>query len=551
MKYEELAEVYEKLETEPGKLEKTRILAEFFGRTEADILPSVVLLASGKVFPSYSDKELGIASKMMIKAIGMASGLSEDHINNKFRELGDLGLVAEGCVESKKQTTLFKEELTVERVHEALAELAEITGSGSQDRKLGLITDLLTSAKPKEARYVVRTILKTLRIGVAEGITRDAIAKAFEVDAGKVEDAWNRISDYGKVAKVAKEKGIEGLEGVRLEVGKPIRVLLAESASNIEAAIEKYEEPAIEWKFDGIRIQIHKKSDEIKLFTRRLEDVTVQFPELVERSKLCLRAKECVVEGELLAVNSEDRPLPFQKISQRVQRKYEIDDMVRNIPTQLNLFDVVYVDGEMLFDRSLRERREILEAIVESREDFRIAKQIATRDIEEAKRYNQGALDAGQEGIMVKNLRSKYQPGRRVGYWLKVKPEVETLDLTVVGAEWGTGKRAHWLSSFVLACRDSYGNFLPCGMMGTGLTDEEFQAMTDKLEPLITEEKGREVKITPRIVLEVGYEEIQESPNYEAGYALRFPRLIRDRTADKSPDEADTVDRVKELHEKQ
>jgi DNA ligase-1 len=554
MEYSVLSDVYEKLESTSAKLKKTDILAELFSKTPPELLPKVVLLSIGRVFPSYSQAELGVATQLMLRAISKATGFSTRKLEEMFKETGDLGLTIEKCIKDKKQTILFKKPLTVEKVFDNLQKIAFATGAGSQERKLNLIAELLVSAKPEEARYIVRTVLGELRIGVAEGIVRDAIAKAFNVDAKLVETAWNRLPDYGEIAKVARERGNAGLKKVKLEVGKPIQVLLAEKAPNLEEAMEKFENVGIEWKYDGARCQIHKKDDHIWLYTRRLEDVTNQFPDLVKLAKKGLKVKECIVEGEILGINPKTgKPLPFQKLSQRIQRKYEIDEMIKKIPIQINLFDVVYVDGKMLFDEPLRKRREILERIVDVIPGkFQLAEQLITKDLKKAEKFYRDALEAGQEGVMVKNLDSKYQPGRRVGYWLKVKPIMETLDLVIIGAEWGTGKRARWLSSYILACRDpDTGKFLSCGMMGTGLTEEQFQKMTDTLKPLIIEEKGRSVKIKPKVVVEVGYEEIQKSPNYESGYALRFPRLIRDRTMDKGPEEADTIERVEELFKSQ
>jgi DNA ligase-1 len=554
MEYSVLSDVYEKLESTSAKLKKTDILAELFSKTPPELLSKVVLLSIGRVFPSYSQAELGVATQLMLRAIAKATGFSTRKLEEMFKETGDLGLTIEKCIKDKKQTILFKKPLTVEKVFDNLQKIAFATGAGSQERKLNLIAELLVSAKPEEARYIVRTVLGELRIGVAEGIVRDAIAKAFNVDAKLVETAWNRLPDYGEIAKVAKEKGNVGLKKVKLEVGKPIQVLLSEKAPNLKEAIEKFENVGIEWKYDGARCQIHKKDGRIWLYTRRLEDVTNQFPDLVKLAKKGLKVKECIVEGEILGINPKTgKPLPFQKLSQRIQRKYDIDEMIKKIPIQINLFDVVYVDGKMLFDEPLKKRREILEKIVDVIPGkFQLAEQLITKDLKKAEKFYRDALKAGQEGVMVKNLDSKYQPGRRVGYWLKVKPIMETLDLVIIGAEWGTGKRARWLSSYILACRDpDTGKFLSCGMMGTGLTEEQFQKMTETLKPLIIEEKGRSVRIKPKVVVEVGYEEIQKSPNYESGYALRFPRLIRDRTMDKGPEEADTIERVRELFKSQ
>jgi hypothetical protein len=299
--------------------------------------------------------------------------------------------------------------------------------------------------------------------------------------------------------------------------------------------------------------QIHKKDDKIWVFTRRLENVTEQFPDIVELTRKGLKVKECIVEGEAIAIDSKTNiPMPFQVLSQRIHRKYDIEKMAKQIPIQVNLFDVVYADKKILISKPFIERRKFLEKIIKPiPEKFQLAKQIISDNLKELEKFYHEALNAKQEGIFLKVLSSPYIFGRHVGGWYKIKPIMETLDLVIIGAEWGTGTRTKWLSSYVLACRDpDTGDFLACGMMGTGLTEDQFQLMTDTLKPLIVKEKGRKVYLKPKIVVEVAYQEIQKSPNYESGFALRFPRLVRVRE-DKSPEEADSIERVKELFKSQ
>lgn len=552
--YLDMANVYERLEAISAKLEKTDILAKLFSQTPPDFLYKVVLLACGRAFPKWAPQEIGIANKMMIKAIARATGFKPSMIVEKFKRTGDLGLVAEECIKGKKQGVLLKKILTVDKVFENIKQLAFSTGIKSQEKKLSLIAELLVSAEPKEARYVVRSILEELRIGVAEGIVRDAIAKAFNVDVGLVEHAWNMLPDFGEVAIVAKEKGKGGLKKIKVEVGKPIMVLLAEKSSDLETALKDAKNPAVEVKYDGMRTQIHKKGDRLWLFTRRLENVTTQFPDLVALCKKAIKVDECIMDGETLGIDPKTgRPLPFQQLSQRVHRKYDIGEIVKKIPVQINLFDIIYLDGKLLFNKTLKERRKILEESFDAIPGkFQLSEQIVPKGLEEAEEFYEKSIAMGEEGVIVKNLNATYQPGRRVaGGWFKVKPIMETLDLVIVGAEWGTGKRAKWLSSYVLASRDpDTGKFLACGMMGTGLTEQQFRDMTETLKPLITKEGGRSVEVKPEVVVEIGYEEIQKSPNYESGYALRFPRLQRTRE-DKGPEEADTTERLEILYKNQ
>jgi len=569
MEYSKLVEVYEYLEKTGARLLKTNAIADLLKKTNIKLLPDVTLLLQGRIFPAWSEHEIGIASQLMIKIIATATGFSTKEVTNRFSKIGDLGLVVEELVTKKKQKTLFRKPLTVEKVLENLQKLAHTEGKGSQDRKAQLVSELISSAEPKDAKYIVRTTLGDLRVGVAEGVARDAIVMAFFAKGKElknlkdetkiVEWAWFLTSDNGEVAKIAKEGGIKALEKVKLEMGKPYHVLLSEKAPSLAKALESFEKPALEYKYDGARICAHVDGDEIWLYTRRLENVTMQFPDLVKLVKECVKAKKCIIEGEMLGIDAKTaKPLPFQALSQRIQRKYEIERLVTEIPIQINLFDIVYLEGKILFNESLENRRKILEKIIKPIEGkFQLAKQLVTKDLEKAEEFYKEALEANHEGVIVKNLEAKYQPGRRVaGGWLKVKPTLETLDLVIIGAIWGTGKRAGWLGSLILGCRDPDSDgFLGCGMLGTGIKEKgegvTFEELTKLLKQYIEKEKGNEITIKPKVVIEVAYEEIQKSPNYSSGFALRFPRLIRLRTSDKGPEDADDLNRIKRIYKMQ
>ncbi len=561
MEYKILADYYEKLEKTSSKIMKTKLLANLYSSCPPEDIYKVVLLTQSRVFPKYVDIELGVGTQLTIKAISRATGFSESRVENMFKELGDLGLVAEKCVKNKKQVTLFKKTLTVEYVFKRLQEIGKATGERSQDKKLMILSELLLNSEPKEARYIIRTVLGELRIGVAEGIVRDAIAEAFLVKKGipkekaieAVEYAWNILSDFGEVAEIAMKEGLEGLKKVKPVLGRPIQVMLGIKAKSIEDVLKRHPVVVVEFKYDGMRAQIHKKGEKVWIFTRRQENVTNQFPDLVEYVRQYIKAEECIVEGEAWPIDPKTgSPLPFQKLSQRIHRKYDIHKMIKEIPVQLNLFDIVYLNGETLFDKPLKERLKILDSIVKQVPGkIMIAERIITNNEKEIEEFYHKALKLKQEGIMIKNPDSPYIFGRHVGGWYKIKPTMETLDLVIIGATWGEGKRAKWLSSYLLGVRDpDTGKFLSCGMLGTGLTEEELERMTKILKSLIVKENGREVVIKPKIVVEVGYQEIQKSPNYESGYALRFPRLVRIRD-DKGPEEADTIQRLIELYKSQ
>ena len=561
MKYSVLADTYEKLEKIPAKLEKTHIIAKMLKEIPKDLLVETVLLLNGSVFPSWSEEELGIANQLVIKSIAKACGVNSNLIVKNFKKSGDLGLSVEELSKTKKQMTLGKKELMINKVFDNLKLIAKETGQGSQDRKINLIAELLTQASPKEAKYIIRTVLGQLRVGVAEGIIRDAIAEAFEVSTKAVEDAWFLNPDYGEIAEIAREKGEDGLKKVKIELGKPVMVLLAEKAPSLKDAIESFDKVALEYKYDGARFVVQKNDNEIWIFTRRLENITKAFPDVVKLCKANLKAKNCIVDGEALAINPKTkRPLPFQMLSQRIRRKYDIEKIAKDIPVELNLFDIIYLNGKFLFDIPLEERRKLLaKSVNEVPGKIQLAKQLVTKDIKKAEKFYKEALKAGQEGLIVKNLEAKYHPGRRVaGGWLKVKPILESLDLAIIGATWGTGRRAGWLGSFILGCRDiDTGKFLECGMLGTGVKEKKtlpndmtFADLSKLLKPYIESEKGNEIKVKPKIVIEVSYEEIQKSPTYSSQFALRFPRLLRVRF-DKGPEEADDLERLKRIFEMQ
>ncbi|MFH1623968.1 MAG: ATP-dependent DNA ligase [Pseudomonadota bacterium] len=541
--------IFEHLNSISGRLEMADIISGFLASVDESELSLVLLHLQGRVFPPWSEKELGIAESIMIKGLESVSGTSEAKIKGVFRKTGDLGLSSAEILVSKAQTTLYSEKLTLHKVQGNIEKMAQLSGKGSQDRKLAYLTELLSMAFPLESKYIVRLILGQLRLGVGPGIIRDAISGAYGVDPLLVEAAFNLTNDFGEVAKIAKDSGDEGLKGVSLRPGYPVKVMLAQKTEGISKALSDIGNVCFEVKYDGMRVQIHKISEDINLFTRRLENVSAQFPEIVNYARKNLKADSVIVEGEVVAIKSaHDRsPRPFQDLSRRIKRKYEIEKMVKNIPCEINLFDVLYVGGQSKLDTPFSDRRRLLSEIVEENDFFKLAKQLVCRDEKVIAAFYEEALKSGHEGIMAKNLDAPYKAGSRVGYMYKIKPVMESLDLVITGASWGEGRRAHWLASFLLSALDQKtGQLVSIGRMATGLTDEQFGEMTERLKPLITSQKGTEVELKPEVVVEVAYEEIQRSPTYDSGFALRFPRLVRIRV-DKGVGDIDDVLRVEEL----
>ena len=561
MEYADLVAVYERLAATDADTEKRATLAEALADADAEELPLLVKLLRGKLFAAHRSDDIGVSSSLTADAVAKATGVSPEEIEEDWKETGDLGGAAERAVANARQQTLFSERLTVERVHDDLRELAEYEGEGSESRRVDAVAGLLSDADPTAAKYVVRTALGHLRIGVGEGTIRDAIADAFldgsdaAVDA--VERAYQVTNDYRVVAETARDEGRPGLDDLDVELFRPVGAMLADDSDGLAAGIADVAEgpDAVlgEAKYDGARVQIHGRDGEIRVFTRRLEDVTEQFPDVVEAVESAVDADRFVLDGEVVGYDPETRdPVPFQTFSRRIKRKYDIAEMVEAIPVVVHLFDCLFLDGETLLQEPLRDRLDRLDEVLDP-----VAYEVERADSE---RYADGGEDAlrdlyertlaaGHEGLMLKNLDAAYQPGRRVGYMTKVKPVMEPLDLVVTRARYSEGRRSSMLGRLYLACRDG-DDLLEVGRLSTGYTDAELAELTERLEDLVTERDGREVRLAPEVVLEVAYEEIQESPEYGSGYALRFPRFERVRE-DLAVGDADAIDRVESLYEQQ
>ena len=436
----------------------------------------------------------------------------------------------------------------IESIRDVFDTMNSLVGEGSQKKKIRMLSDLYISATPLEARYLTRLILSEMRLGVGEGIIRDAIAKAWAINVGIVERAYMITNDLGKVAVVAKNEGKEGLEKIKIELHIPVRMMLAQVSESIDEIIKEMGKVAVEWKFDGSRVQVHWGDGRLTIYSRRLENVTRALPEIASEIKANVK-NGVILDGEVIAVK-DGKPMPFQHVLRRFRRKYDIGKMAEKIPLIVYFFDVLYYNGEVI-DYPLHGRRKILESVINESERIKIAKQIITNDSKKIKEIYDEALKAGHEGAMLKNPNSMYIPGKRGKNWLKLKATMETLDLIVVAGEWGEGKRSHLISSYELACIDDVtGKLQTVGKVATGFTDEDLEELTELLKPLIEYEEGKRVIFQPKYVFEVAYQEIQKSPKYESGYALRFPRFVRLRD-DKDVDEADTIERVARLYESQ
>ncbi len=556
MDYKKLCEVYEALEKTSKGLEKTEILADFLGEIKEH--PEYIYLIQGNVFADYDSRELGLSIQLIIKAIAKASGHTEHRVIQEFKETGDLGLAAKKLFANKKQLGLFATKLSTTRVINSMRKIPELIGKGTISTKIDFVVDLLHSASGIEAKYIVRTVLGDLKIGVGSGIIRDAIAvhcfKPKNIAEKKhyaqiVQDAYDKATDFALVYdKACKNE----LEHIKLSVGKPVKVMLYPKAKDAEDALKIVGSPAVfEYKYDGFRMMINKlENGEIKIFTRRLENVSNQFPEVVEAVNKNIKGKTFIIDGEAVGYDPKTQTYKeFQAISQRIKRKHEIERLAEELPVELRIFDIIYYEGESLIEKEYTKRRKLIEKITtEKKWDIGLAKQITTGNIEEAQKFFEKALEDGQEGLMVKGLDKKYKPGARIGYGVKWKPEDKDFDLVITGAEWGTGKRAGWLTSFDVACQDESGQLLEIGKVGAGLKEKKeeglsFEELTEKLKKITTHEKDKHITVKPKYVVTVKYQNIQKSPGYSSGFGLRFPRITRLRP-DRGPEDIATVEEI-------
>jgi DNA ligase-1 len=570
MLYSNLCEIYENLEKNSSRLKKTEILSEFLKKIKHEKHRDIIYLLQGKVFPDYSEKEFGISEQLCVKVLSKSSGIDSREIVKKWRKIGDLGLIAEEVIGKKKQHTLFSHKLTTEKVIENLRKLPELVGKGTIDKKMSLISELLTSSSGTEAKFIIRTLLNDLRIGVASGTIRDAIVWACFGNPEKegreelkeafsaVQESYDKSTDFALVFEKAC-KSIDELKKTELIPGNPIKVMLALKAESIKDGFERVGKPAVfEYKYDGFRMLINKdEKGSIRIFTRRLDEVTKQFPDVVKYIKEHVNGKTFILDSEAVGYDSKTKKYkPFQDISQRIKRKYDIEKLERELPVEINVFDLLYYNGKSMINEPFKERTNLLRKIIKNRKyHIQTAHQLITSDEKEAERFYKQALKDRQEGVMIKNLNSEYKPGARVGYMLKLKPAENEFDLVITGAEYGTGKRAGNLSSFVLSCRDEKtGNFLEIGKASTGLKEKEeeglsYSELTKLIKPLITKEHGREVKIKPKIIVTIIYQNIQRSPTYESGFALRFPRIVSLRH-DRGIKDIATLDEVAEEYKR-
>ncbi len=580
MLFSELVELYEKIERTSKRLEMTDLLVSLFHKTPREIVDKVAYLTLGEVYPAYVGLELGVADKLALRAVRQVSGASEKQVNELMARLGDIGLVAETLIGRRGQQTLFQEPLTVETVYNALERIAKASGPGSIETKLQILSGLLSQASPTEAKHILRIVTGKMRLGIADMTILDALAIVFggsKETRDYFERAYNLSSDIGLVAKTAALEGLEGIKNFKLIVGKPIRPMLAERLSSPEEILDKLDGSGFaEYKYDGERMQIHKKRDEVMIFSRRQENITSQYPDVVEQVKSCVKADEAILECETVAIDANTgEMLPFQELMHR-KRKKEIERAVEEYPVNLFFFDLLYVDGKDLTLSPFLERRRMLEAILSETNMSRLSKGMVVENAEQLERFFQEAIESGCEGIIVKAIgpESVYRAGARGWLWIKYKRDyksemIDTVDLVIVGAFHGRGKRSGKYGALLMAAYNKEKDvFQTVCKVGSGFTDEDLEMFVNLLRPHIIPHRHARVDsimeadvwVEPKIVLEIIGAEITISPTHTCGWdmarknfglAIRFPRYTGRLRDDKAPEDATTTDEIVEMYKRQ
>lgn len=550
--FEAFAELGEKVGATRKRLVMIDLVADFLRSLETEEVEPAVSMMLGRPFSKQSELLLEVSWATLSNVIQSVTGVEWAVFDDAFSKTGDIGSATMLVFENsrrKRQSTLFERTVTLMEVRRSLEAIAEVAGTGSIVKKRRLLSALLNELSPVEAKYLVRILIGGMRTGFHEGLMKQAVSEAFQIPLVRVQETSMIVGDIGEVTAILKKYGVDGLSKVDFRVFRPVSLMLAHIVDTVAEALEEHGgRTAFEFKYDGARVQIHKRGDEVRVFSRRLTDVTVSLPEIVQAAKINIRSKEAILEGEVVAVGDLGRPIPFQHLMRRFRRIHDVEGQSVEIPVRLFLFDVLYLDGERLISKSYSERRRIL---AENAGKTSLSSQLVTESVDEAERFLKESLAAGHEGLMAKRLDSPYVPGMRGKHWLKIKPVLEPLDLVIVAAEYGYGRRREWLSDYYLAARDAdTGEYVTVGKTFKGLTDAEFKEITRRLKELAVSEKSRRVSVVPVVVVEVAYNEIQTSPKYECGMALRFARIVRVRY-DKSPDEADTIQSVREIYERQ
>ena len=578
MKFAEIAEFFERMEVTSKRLELTEILVELLKNTPINVISKVTYLIQGKLRPNFEGVELGIAERLAMKAISKSAGVSMKKIEDSYKVGGDLGVTAANILKQKTQTTFSAESITLERVYDTLFKIAKLEGKGSQDMKIKYISSLLNDATTNESKFILKILLGTLRLGIAENTLMDALAIAFTDEKSNrvlIENAYNVSSDLGYVSEVVAKQGINGIKKFEIAIFNPIRPMLADRVKSEEDAIKKFQDEfAAEYKLDGERAQIHKKGNEIIIFSRSLEKITQYYPDIVEKIPNLLICDECILEAEVVAINEDTGNfLPFQELMHR-RRKYKLEKAVSDYPITVNFFDILFLNGKKMIDLPYLERRSNLLKIVKDDKFVKVIPMSIIKNEGDVLEVLENSINSGCEGLMLKMLQSPYRAGMRGSNWLKLKREYQnelgdSLDLIVVGAFFGKGRRTGRYGTLLLATYNSDSDTFPsiC-KVGTGFTDESLDQLYQILSPNVTIKKNSKIEsdmnadvwFEPSLVIEIVASEITLSPIHktgfnilrkESGFALRFPKFTGKIRSEKNVEDASTDEEVIALYKSQ
>ena len=578
MKFSVLSDSLEKMEKTSKRLELTEILVELLKKTSNEIIAKVIYLIQGKLKPNFEGVELGIAEKLVIRAISKSAGVTIKKIEDDYNDGGDLGITVSNILKQKTQTTFSAETITLERVYETLLKISTLQGKGSQDMKIRYISSLLNDATPEESKFILKILLGTMRLGVAENTVMDALAIAFtnsKENRELVENAYNVSSDLGKVSEVLAQDGLDGLLKFNVSLFSPIRPMLADRVKSEEEAVKRIEnEFAAEYKLDGERVQIHIQDDKVILFSRSLENITNYYPDIVEKISDTINADNGIFEAEIVAINANTGNfLPFQELMHR-RRKHKLDQAITNYPITVNFFDILYHNGKELLNHSYNERRKNLEDVIKENEFAKLIPMSIVNNTTDISDVLENSINSGCEGLMLKVLNANYRAGSRGSNWLKLKREYQnelgdSLDLVVVGAFFGRGRRTGKYGTLLLSTYDSENDSFPtiC-KVGTGFTDESldqlFQILSNKVilkkNPRVESSIESDIWFEPELVLEVVASEITLSPIHktglnlirkDTGFALRFPKFTGKIRTEKLAEDASCPEEVSALYKNQ
>ncbi len=539
--FEEFAKTCEKIKGTTSKLSKISFLSDFLKSLDDEDIPIAIKLLTSQIFPPWENKDLQVGYSTIVKLLKEVTGLNDDILSKTIVKLGDLGDAAEFLLKIKKvENPFFTKKLTLAEVYNTLAKLAEYKGEGSVNARKNLLKKLFINANPLEAKYIVKILTNEMRIGLSEGLIEESITHAFNKTLEEIRNAFLLFPDLSKIAIHAK---LNQLNLISIEVLTPTNFMLADFMQTSTEIVNYFKKELIcEYKYDGIRCQIHKKGDKVKLFSRKFEEISYFLPEIVEDF---MKIKfDFILDSEILPIKG-DRPLPFQELQKRLHRKYVDESIIYEVPVVAIVYDVIYYKDSPVIELPLRERKKILKEF-EFGEKAEEAKYFLVKNSSDIDRLFNESLEKGFEGLMLKDPDSKYTPGKRGRYWIKLKKEFDTLDVVIVAAEYGHGKRSGVLSDYTFAVKDN-DELKVIGKAYSGLTDEEIELMDRKLRELAIKDLGYKIFVKPVIVIEVAFDSIQRSDRHDSGFALRFPRIKRIRY-DKSPEEIDTLEKVIEIY---